>query len=174
MRKTLKRLLSLVIIAALAVSLAAPANAGTINLKVNSVNGLIVGQRLFVGPDNESMTVANIGTPGASSLGESTKAGATQLAVSGVQGFTVGQEVYVGDEKAIIAGIRAVRRGWNAPAIPNVFDTVTLSAPLKKAHSAGESFAGSGLTLAYPLRADYAAGTPLASAVPTPGAPNVY
>ena len=156
------------------VSLAAPANAGTINLKVNSVNGLIVGQRLFVGPDNESMTVANIGTPGASSLGESTKAGATQLAVSGVQGFTVGQEVYVGDEKAIIAGIRAVRRGWNAPAIPNVFDTVTLSAPLKKAHSAGESFAGSGLTLAYPLRADYAAGTPLASAVPTPGAPNVY
>ena len=156
------------------VSLAAPANAGTINLKVNSVNGLIVGQRLFVGPDHESMTVANIGTPGASSLGESAKAGATQLAVSGVQGFTVGQEVYVGDEKAIIAGIRAVRRGWNAPAIPNVFDTVTLSAPLKKAHSAGESFAGSGLTLAYPLRADYAAGTPLASAVPTPGAPNVY
>ena len=156
------------------ISLAGPVKAGDTNLKVSSTAGLIIGQPLFVGPGQERMTVANIGTAGFSTLGEPAKAGAKQVMVSGVQGFTRGQEVFVGDEKAVIEEIRAVRRSWYAPVDPNSFDTVILRAPLKKAHGAGESLAGTGVTVAYPVRSDYAAGTPLASSVPTPGAPNLY
>ena len=154
-------------------TLAAPAKAGTRNIKVSSVDGLIINQRLFRGPDHEEVIAANIGTAGASALAENAAKGATKLAVSGVTGFEVGQEVYVGDEKAFIAEIQATRRGFFSfgPASP---DAVVLTAPLKAAHAAGESFAGSGITVSAPLRSDYASGAAVASSVPTPGAPNRF
>ena len=154
-------------------TLAAPVRAGERNFKVSSTDGLVINQRLFLGPDHEEVIAANIGTAGASSLAEAAAKGATRLSVSAVTGFVVGQEVYVGDEKATIAEIHAARRGWFSP-VPAAPDAVVLSAPLKAAHAAGESFAGSGITVSSPLRSDYAAGTPVAGAVPTPGAPNRF
>ena len=156
-----------------ALTLAAAAKAGTRNIKVSSTDGLVINQRLFIGPDHEEVIAANIGTAGASSLAQPAAKGATRLSVSGVTGFVVGQEVFVGEEKATIAEIQAARRGWFSP-VPAAPDAVVLAAPLKAAHAAGESFAGSGITVSTPLRSDYASGTPVTGAVPTPGAPNRF
>ena len=156
-----------------ALTIAAPVKAGSRNIKVSSVDGLVINQRLFIGPGHEEVIAANIGTAGASSLAEAAAKGSTRLSVSGVTGFVVGQEVYIGDEKAFIAEIHAARRWWFSP-VPAAPDAVVLSAPLKSAHEAGESFAGSGITVSSPLRSDYASGTPVTGAVPTPGAPNRF
>ena len=156
------------------ISLAAPVKAGERNIKVNTTAGLVINQRLFIGPDHEEVIAANIGTAGYATLAEAAAKGATKVSVSSSQGFTVGQEVYVDGEKATVAAIQAARRGgWFSP-VPAAPDAIILAAPLKEAHAAGTDFAGSGITVAYPLRSGYASGTPLASAVPTPGAPNVY
>ena len=154
-------------------TLAAPAKAGSRNIKVSSVDGLVINQRLFIGPGHEEVIAANIGSAGASSLAEAAAKGATRLSVSGVTGFAVGQEVFIGEEKASIAEIHAARRGWFSP-VPSAPDAVVLAAPLKAAHAAGESFAGSGITVSAPLRSDYASGTPVTGALPTPGAPNRF
>ena len=154
-------------------TLAAPLKAGSRNLKVSSTNGLIINQRLFIGPDHEEVIAANIGSAGYATLAAEASKGATRVSVSSSQGFKVGQEVYVGDEKAFIAEIHAVRRGWfnTSPSVP---DAIVLTAPLKSAHASGEDFAGSGVTVSSPVKGDYAAGIPVTGSVPTPGAPNRF
>jgi hypothetical protein len=155
------------------ISLAAPLKAGTRNLKVNSTDGLVINQRLFIGPDHEEVIAANIGTAGYASLAADAAKGATRVSVSASQGFTVGQEVYVGDEKAFISEIQAARRGWFS-MVPATPDVIVLTAPLKAAHASGEDFAGSGITVSSPVRSDYASGMPLTGSVPTPGEPNRF
>lgn len=156
-------------------SLAAPVKAGETNIKVNSVAGIIIGQRLFLGPDAEPVIAANIGTPGYAPLAVAAPAGASKLSVSGVQAFSVGQTVYVGDERAEIAEIKAARRNmWGpAPATP-VYDEVILATPLKKAHGTGEALAGTGITVSSPIKGSYATGASVTGSVPTPGAPNRF
>ena len=156
-------------------SLSAPVNPGDVNIKINSVDGIIIGQRLFLGPDAEPVIAANIGTPGYAPLAVAAPAGSTKLSVSGVQGFSVGQTVYVGDEKAEIASVKAARRNmWGpVPAVP-VYDEVILAAPLKQSHGTGDALAGTGITVSSPIKGAYAAGASVAGAVPTPGAPNRY
>ena len=154
-------------------TLAAPLKAGSRNLKVSSTNGLIINQRLFIGPDHEEVIAANIGSAGYTTLSAEASKGATRISVASSQGFAVGQEVYVGDERAFIAEIHATRRGWFSP-VPAAPDVVVLRAPLKSAHASGEDFAGSGITVSSPVKADYAAGIPVTGSVPTPGAPNRF
>ena len=154
-------------------TLAAPLKAGSRNFKVSSTRGLIINQRLFIGPGHEEVIAANIGTAGYTTLAADAAKGATRLSVAASQGFTVGQEVFVGDEKAYIAEIHATRRGWFSP-VPAAPDVVVLRAPLKSAHASGEDFAGSGITVSSPVKADYAAGIPVTGSVPTPGAPNRF
>jgi len=156
----------------LAFNLAAPAQAGDINIKMNNVEGIIIGQRLFV--NGEEVIAANIGTQGYTTLSADVKAGTSVVAVASAQSFKLGQEVFVGDEKAVVAELRPVRRGFRAPVSPLQPDTIVLSAPLKSAHAAGEALAGSGVTLSKPLKSQYASGTPVTGNVPTPGAPNRY
>ena len=155
------------------ISLAAPLAAGSRNLKVNSTRGLVINQRLFIGPDKEEVIAANIGTAGYTTLAADAAKGATRVSVAASQGFTVGQEVYVGDEKAFIAEIHATRRGWYSP-VPAAPDAIVLTAPLKAAHASGEDFAGSGITVSAPIRGTYASGIPMTGSVPTPGAPNRF
>ena len=52
--------------------------------------------------------------------------------------------------------------------------TVTVAQPLKFAHAVGAQVAGKGITLTTALTKTHAAGTRVASAAPTPGAPNRY
>ena len=155
------------------ISLAAPLKAGSRNLKVNSTTGLVINQRLFIGPGKEEVIAANIGTAGYTTLAADAAKGTTRVSVSASQGFAVGQEVYVGDEKAFIAEIHATRRGWFSP-VPAAPDAIVLTAPLKAAHASGEDFAGSGITVSSPVKADYASGIPMTGSVPTPGAPNRF
>ena len=155
------------------ISLAAPLKAGSRNLKVNSTDGLVINQRLFIGPGHEEVIAANIGTAGYASLAADAAKGASRVSVSASQGFAVGQEVYVGDEKAFIAEIQAARRGWFSP-VPAAPDVIVLTAPLKASHAAGEDFAGSGITVSKPVKSDYASGVTLTGSVPTPGAPNRF
>lgn len=157
-----------------AVTLAAPMKAGDVNIKLNATNDIRIGQRLFIGPDHEEVIAANIGTPGHALLVENVSAGARQIAVDGVQSFSVGQAVLVGDETAQIAEIRAARRNYWAPVQTPQKDIVILQAPLKKSHAAAEAFAGTGVTVSSPVKADYAAGSPVIGSVPTPGAPNRF
>ena len=153
-------------------SLAAPAAAGDINLKLNSVEGIVIGQRLFV--DGEEVVATNIGTPGCTALSGDAAAGSYTLTVASVQAFKAGQEVFVGDEKCVVAEVKAARRNFWAPSFNAEPDMVFLAAPLKAAHAAGESLAGTGVTLSRPVQADHASGAPVVDFVPTPGAPNRY
>lgn len=157
-----------------AVTLAAPAKPGDINLKLSATDNIRIGQRLFIGPDGEEVIAALVGTPGYAPLAVNAAAGAKQIEVSGVQGFTVGQTVLVGDEQTEIAEIRAARRNYWAPVQPAQNDVVILQAPLKKAHGAGEALAGTGVTVSSPLKASYASGAQVVGNVPTPGAPNRF
>lgn len=153
-------------------SLAAPAAAGDINLKLNSVEGIVIGQRLFV--DGEEVVATNIGTPGCTALSGDAAAGSYTLTVASVQAFRAGQEVFVGDEKCVVAEVKAARRNFWAPMTNVTPDMVYLAAPLKAAHAAGEFLAGTGVTLSRPVQADHASGAPVVDFVPTPGAPNRY
>ena len=157
-----------------AITIAAPVKAGDTNIKLSATNNIRIGQRLFIGPDNEEVIAATIGTPGYAPIAVNAKAGAKQLEVSGVQGFSVGQTVYVGDEKAAIAEIHAVRRNNRAPFVVPQNDVIILQAPLKNAHTTDEAIAGTGVGVSSPIKASYSVGTQVASGVPTPGAPNQF
>ena len=152
-------------------NLALSADAGTTNLKVTSVAGLVEGGPIVVG-NSEVLTVAKVGTPGGTNLLFPAGAGTKTLVVASAMSFTPGQEVLVDDEKAIVAEV-FFPRGWWIPRDQLVHKLV-LTSPLRKAHKTGENVSGSGVTLSAPLKAAYPAGAAVASAQPTPGAANKY
>lgn len=160
------------------INLAGPAAAGANNLKVSSVAGLTIGQRLFIGEgaDKEEAILAVIGTPGNSALDADVAAGAKSVTVAfgTSSAFAPGQEVYVGGEKAFVAQVVAARMrfGMNMGQMPS--DTIILQAPLQKSHKAGDQVCGSGITLGSTLKAAHAAGEAVTNYKPTPGAPNMY
>lgn len=149
--------------------LAGPSPAGATNIKVQSVDGFNLGQKIIIdsGASQETAVIATIGTPGFTTLNSAVAAGATSLAVANALGFRPGQTVTVGEgaeqETATVAA--GARRG--AP-------TITLSAPLRSAHAAETPVAGTGISLAAPLSRPHAAGAQIADSLPTPGAPNKY
>jgi hypothetical protein len=84
-----------------------------------------------------------------------------------VTGFSKDQEILIDDgansETAVVSAIRA--RGGA---------TITLAAPLARAHLPGGQISGSGISLTTPLTRTHTSGAQVSDNVPTPGAPNKY
>ena len=141
--------------------------------------GFTTGQKIIVnsGANSETVVVANVGTPGATTVGTATTVGATVIPVAGTGGLAAGQTITIDNgtniETAVIASISGGPRGGGGmPAMGSA--SVTLTAPLTKAHEVGAMVSGSGITLAAPLTRNHASGTQVAGNIPTPGAANQY
>jgi len=159
------------------ITLSAASAIGSNNIKVGSTADVSVGQKIIVGSGNnsEAATIAAIGTAGGTTTGAATNTGATVIPVRNVAGFTVGQTITIDAnanlETAVIASITAARRRFGTT---NQTDTITVTMPLKFAHAIDAQVSGSGITLTMPLTKAHDNGAPIASNVPTPGAPNQY
>ena len=115
----------------------------------------------------ETAEIATVGTAGATTLSAETAAGATEIPVANDRGFNDGQTIDIGSgansETAVI--VRMAR-------FPMA--TVTVSAPLAKAHAAGTEVSGTGITLTAPLTHEHESGATVTGSIATPGAPNHY
>jgi hypothetical protein len=156
-----------------AFNLALDAMAGDSNVKLSSVQAVREGASIVIGrgADAQVVGVKAVGSAGGTQLAAAAGAGAKSISVASANGFTVGQDVLVGEEKAVVAEV-IVPRGWRI--LPGQENKLVLSAPLRKAHKAGEAVSGTGVTLSEPLKAAFAAGAPVATGQPTPGAANQY
>ena len=150
-------------------TLSAGSPVGATNLKVTSVEGFRPGQTILIDPgaNLETAVISTVGTAGATTLSHSTDVGATVLNTANAIGFSKGQQISIDDgansETAVVVAARG--RG-NA--------TITLAAPLARAHRAGGQIAGSGITLTTGLTRTHTSGAQVSDNVPTPGAPNQY
>jgi hypothetical protein len=163
-----------------AITIATAVSAGSANVKINSVVGLSIGQKVIIGSAEkaEAATIATIGTTGGTTLAKASVAGAKALAVSSVEGIAAGQTITIDNgsknESVVVASVKAARRRFG-PAQPQAAtDSIWVVAPTKLAHESGIQVSGSGITFAAPLAKSYDAGTPVAANVPTPGAPNQF
>ena len=161
------------------VTLAAPAAAGTNNIKVSSVAGFSNGQKINIGSGTniETAVIATIGTSGATTTGTVIDAGRKVIPVASVAGFNAGQTITIDNgasaETAVIAAVGAVRRRFGSQTTTQT-DSITVTMPLTCAHAAGVQVSGSGITLATPLTSIRDNGTQIAGNLPTPGKPNQY
>jgi len=150
-------------------TLAAASAAGATNIKVANVSEFAPGQTVMIGSgaDVQNAVIATVGTAGATTTNASTSAGATVLPVASAFGFSTGQSITIDDgansETATVASTN--NRGGGS---------ITLSAPLTRAHASGAQVSGSGITLNAPLIMAHTTGTPVGTDLPTPGAPNKY
>ena len=151
-----------------------PVAAGADNIKLANVQWIRPGASLVIGKGAEAQTVqvTGVGSAGATVLSAAAGPGTRTIAVGTAQGFIPGQEVLVGDEKAVVAEV-IIPRGWRLPPAQQQ-NKLVLQAPLRKAHKAADPVSGTGVSLSAPLKAAFAPGTPVATAQPTPGAPNRY
>jgi len=153
-----------------ATTLSAPSAAGAANIKVASVADFAAGQTILVdtGANLQTAVIATVGTAGANTAGAATSVGATVIPLAGAGGFAAGQTVTIdsgaNQETAVVASSTGGRGGA----------TITVAAPLTRAHAAGAQVSGSGITLNAPLTRVHASGAQIVSNVPTPGAPNKY
>ena len=152
-----------------AATISAASESGATNIKVSSVEGFGEGQKIMVdsGANQESATIATVGTAGGTKVGTATDAGAILIPVGNANGFREGQTITI-DEGANVetAEVLSVRR-FGATS-------VTVTAPLTHAHAVGAQVSGSGITLSAPLAKTHASGAKVSSGAPTPGAPNQY
>jgi hypothetical protein len=161
-----------------ATNLSAASAAGATNIKVASVADFAAGQTLTIdtGANLETAVIATVGTAGATTAGTATGAGATVIPLASGAGFTAGQTVTIdsgpNQETAVVASATFGGRGGGGRGGAGA--TVTVSAPLKMPHAAGAQVSGTGITLATALTKAHASGTQVATALPTPGAPNQY
>jgi hypothetical protein len=141
---------------------------GATNIKVSSVEGFSAGQKIMVdsGANLENATIATVGTAGATKARMAMSAGTAALRVENVTGFTEGQTITidsgVNSETVVVHSVRERAA------------TITLVAPLARAHAAGVQISGSGISLAAALTRAHAVAAPVSNDVPTPGAPNRY
>lgn len=151
-----------------------PVAAGADNIKLENVQWIRPGASLVIGKGAEAQTVqvTEVGSAGATVLSAAAGPGTRTIAVGTAQGFIPGQEVLVGDEKAVVAEV-IIPRGWRLPPAQQQ-NKLVLKTPLRKAHKAADPVSGTGVSLSAPLKAAFAPGTPVATAQPTPGAPNRY
>ena len=161
-----------------AMTIAAPAQAGSNNVKVTSTNGISLGQVMYLGSGEsmEKVKVAVIGTAGATAIRTNAPKGETKLSVASAQGFQTGQKVYIGQDEYTVAQVQIVPRrgGWGRqPQTPSNPDSVTLTEPLKSDVAAGQYLTGSGISLGAPLTKNHGAGDAFGPSVATPGRPNV-
>ena len=150
-------------------TLAAASDGGTTNIRVTSVEGFDVGQKITIdtGANVETAIIATVGTAGATTVGTSTDVGATVIPVASAIGFRDGQTITIdsgaNSETAVVASIR--RFGATS---------ITVTAPLIHAHAAGAQVSGTGITLTAVLSRAHAIGAQVYHNIPTPGAPNHY
>jgi hypothetical protein len=147
--------------------------AGATNLKVTSVAELAAGQTILVdaGANRETAVISAVGTAGGTTVSAPAEAGATAIHVTSAFGFAPGQSVTIDNggnaETAVVSSVGFGRGSLLGP-------TINFTAPLKTAHAAGAQVSGSGITLAKALTRPHENGAPIASDLPTPGAPNRY
>lgn len=150
-------------------ALSVASTAGTKNLKVTTVEGFSIGEKISIdsGEKRETAIISTVGTAGATTVSAATKSGATVMPVANVIGFHEGQSINIDNgpnaETAVIASVR--RFGTTA---------ITFSAPLTHTHAAGTEVSGSGLALTTALTRAHGSGAQVSDNVPTPGAPNQY
>jgi non-reducing end alpha-L-arabinofuranosidase len=143
--------------------------AGAANIKVTSVQGFSAGEPIMIGTgaNLETAVVASVGTAGATTATAPTGVGATAIPVANAMGLTPGQQITIdsgaNSETAVIASIRRSR-----------VNTITIAAPLTRAHDSGAEVSGTGVTLTAALTRAHAADAPVYDNLPTPGAPNRY
>ncbi len=146
------------------------AAAGATNIKVANVADFAAGQTILIdsGADIETAVITLVGTPGATTVAQATSTGATVISVASPIGFSAGQAITIdsgaNQETAVIAST-AFARGSAS---------ITIAAPLARAHAAGAQLAGSGVTLAAALTKTHAGAAQVTRSLPTPGAPNQY
>jgi hypothetical protein len=163
-----------------AITLSAASTSGSNNIKVNSVAGFSIGQKVVIGTatSSEVATIATIGTTGGTILASASNAGTRAVAVASVEGFNPGQPIWIDNgaksETAVVASVKAARRRFGPSNTPSPADSIMVTAPLKYAHGNSTPVSGSGITFAAPLAKPYENGTPVESNVPTPGEPNQY
>jgi len=148
-----------------ATTLAAAAAAGDTVVKVASVSGISAGDSLQIGESffglffGQTVTVASVGTAGASGTGITLAAAlsSAQAAGTAVTDTTADVTLAAPLTMAHSSGVSALDIGTG----------ITLAAPLAKAHAIGDMTrdAGTGITLAPALRTSHADG----AAVTTPG-----
>ena len=150
-------------------TLAAASSTGATNLKVTSVEGFRPGQTILVdsGANLETVVISTVGTAGATALRLSTEEGGTILPTTNVAGFVKGQTISIGDGANAETAVVALTRARGGP-------TITLAAPLARAHASGQQISGTGITLTAPLARTHTTGAQVSDNVPTPGAPNQY
>jgi hypothetical protein len=152
-----------------ATTLSAASALGATNIKVAGVADFAAGQTIMIdtGASLETAVIATVGTAGASTVGAATNVGATVLPVAGAAGFSAGQTIAIDSggnrETAVVVSTSGGRGG-----------AMITVAPLTLAHAAGAQVSGTGITLTGALIRAHASGAPVASDVPTPGAPNRY
>jgi hypothetical protein len=160
-------------------TLSAASAAGATNIKVATVTGFAAGQTLLVGAgaNAETAVIATVGTAGATTVSAATTPGATIVQVPAAMGFTVGQTITIdGGANVETAVVTAVGRvfGPGGPGAPGGSATITVAAPLTRAHAVGAAVSGTGITLAAGLTRVHGSGAQVGVNVPTPGAPNTY
>ncbi|HEY3707232.1 MAG TPA: arabinofuranosidase catalytic domain-containing protein [Terracidiphilus sp.] len=147
-----------------AATLSAASAVGDTNVKVSSVEGFGVGEKIEI--DGETTVIATVGTAGATTVSTATDVGGTTIAVPSTIGFREGQTITIdsggNSETAVIASVR--RMG----------PTINVTKPLTKGHAAGVQVSGSGITLATALGRGHGRGAEVFDNAPTPGAPNQY
>ena len=127
------------------------------------------GQKILIdsGANLETAVISTVGTAGATTLSASTGVGVTVLHAASVAGFAKGQTISIGEgANSETAAVSSIRAGADA--------TITLAAPLARAHESGTQISGSGISLTTPLTRAHASGAQVSDHVPTPGAPNQY
>jgi hypothetical protein len=143
---------------------------GTANMKVADVAGFVRGQTVTIGSGatSETAVIASVGTAGSTRVSTATQVDATVIPVAATGGFVVGQSITIDSganlETAIIALVQGGRGGAR----------ITVTVPLKIAHSAGTPLAGTGIMLTTPLARAHPRGAVVTTALPTPGATNRY
>lgn len=159
-------------------TLSAPSKPGESKLIVSTVNGLAIGQYIYVGKQAERVQIATIGTAGGAKITEPAVAGSTKISVGMgmARAFAPGQKMMIGDENVTIASIQFAERfrGQMAPGMKMPEDVIVLSQALKSAVAAGDYLTGTGITLAAPLTSGHTEGEAVCSSGPTPGMPNRF
>jgi hypothetical protein len=160
-----------------ATTLAASSATDANNIKVLSVADFNAGQMIIIDTraNRETAVIATVGTAGASTVRTNIEVGATVIPVASAFGFSTGQTITIDSganrETAVVASIAGGFRGF---ADRRGGATITVAAPLAISHTVDAQVSGSGITLTTALTRAHESGAPIASNLPTPGAPNQY
>ena len=129
------------------------------------------------GANSETATIAAVGTTGGTTVATATTSGATVIPVANVIGFSAGQTITIDNggnlETAVIASVTAGRPNFGGNN-PGTNSSITVTAPLAKAHEVSAQVSGSGITFASPLAKAHDNGVQIVNNLPTPGEPNKY